>query len=254
MRLDLDQIEREITPLLRVHGVELVALDWLQGPGHGILRAFIDRPGGDPREQDPDKSVTLEQVTNVTRDISTALDALDLIEASYTLEIGSPGPQRPVQKRADFERFAGLVARLEIRGPSREKSHLSGTLRGCVDLPDGSYAVKLEVGPTTHEIPHERITRCRLHEITPPRAQGNSRGAGAATGMSRRQQRLAERERARAINAAHRAGLAGSSSGQQTQSQDNTVAHEVSGGGNSEVERAHEQRNHPAPGERAAKR
>lgn len=199
MRMDLDKIAKEIAPLLEVHGVELVALEWHQGPGHGILRIFIDRPGGDPRVQDPEKSIGLEEITNVTRDVSTAMDALDLIENSYTLEIGSPGLQRPVQKREDFERFAGLGIRMETRGDGREKHQLNGTLRGTVPLANGDYAVRLEVAGKIHEIPGDKINRAKLHEIVPPKREKPGKGP------SRRQERLAERERARAINAAHNA-------------------------------------------------
>lgn len=196
-RPDLTKIENEITPLLSVHGVELVALEWFQGPGHGILRVTIDRPGGDPREQDPAKSVGLDEVTGVTRDVSTAMDALDLIEGAYTLEIGSPGTERPLQKRADYERFAGLRARIETRS-GEGRSNFSGALRGVRDLPDGEFAVKIEVAPTVErEIPAHTIVRAKLHEIAPPRKDKPGKGS------SRRQERLAAREKARAINAAH---------------------------------------------------
>jgi ribosome maturation factor RimP len=206
MRLDLDHIERELTPLLRVHGVELVALEWLQGPGHGILRVVIDNPGGDPRDQDPEKSVSLDRVTDVTRDVSTAMDALDLIEGSYTLEIGSPGPERPVQKRADYDRFAGLALRLEARGAQGGKVNFRGTLRGTVDQPNGVFAVRVEVGAKVHEIPSDRILRARLQEIT--QAPKPKPGKGS----SRRQERIAAREQARAINAAHLAAKAATAS------------------------------------------
>lgn len=201
MRMELDRIAQEITPLLEVHGVELVAIDWLQGPGHGILRIFIDLPNGDPRKQDPATSIGLEEITNVTRDVSTAMDALDLIEGAYTLEVGSPGTQRPLQKRADFDRFTGLAARVEMRGEAREKHQLNGTLRGTKDLPTGDYAVRLEVAGQIVDIVHEKINRARLHEIAEPKKEKPGKGP------SRRQDRIAARERDRAINAAHRAGL-----------------------------------------------
>lgn len=204
MRLDLDRIATEIAPLLEVQRVELVAIEWLQGPGHGMLRIFVDRPGGDPRVPDPETSIGLEEITSVTRDVSTMMDALDLVEGTYTLEIGSPGTQRPVQSRADFDRFAGLEIRIEMRGTAREKHTLNGTLRGTADLQGGSYAVLLDVAGKTHELPRERITRSRLHELKVHLA--GTPGAGT----SRRQERLAARERSRAINAAHRAALPGS--------------------------------------------
>ncbi|MEI8254535.1 MAG: hypothetical protein WCJ30_02560, partial [Deltaproteobacteria bacterium] len=128
---------------------------------------------------------------------------LDLVDGAYTLEVGSPGTQRPVQHRDDYDRFAGLEIRIEMRGTAREKHTLNGTLRGTVDLPDGSYAVRLEVSGKIHDLPRERIIRTRLHEIKP--RMKNALGEGS----SRRQERLAARERARAVNAAHRAAPGG---------------------------------------------
>jgi ribosome maturation factor RimP len=203
MRVDLNHLEREIAPLLEVHGVELVACEWFQGPGHGILRITVDQPGGDPRLQDPARSVTLEQVTNITRDVSSALDALDLIPVSYTLEVGSPGPERPLQKRADFDRFAGLSARIDARDPATgARSTFNGVLRGTVDLPEGRFAARIEVAGKTYEVPVERIARAKLHEIKAPSRPKPGKGP------SRRQERLAAREKAREINAAHRAARA----------------------------------------------
>jgi ribosome maturation factor RimP len=202
MRPDLNQIEREIAPLLEVHGVELVALEWFQGPGHGILRITVDRPGGDPRVQDPALSVGLEELTNVTRDVSSAMDALDLIASAYTLEIGSPGPERPVQKQADFDRFAGFAAKLDAREPGGGKSTFKGVLRGTTELPGGSFAVKLEVAGKVFELPAARVSRARLLEIKAPPKDKPGKGP------SKRQERLAARQQAREINAAHQAARA----------------------------------------------
>jgi ribosome maturation factor RimP len=197
-RLHLDRIETEIAPLLSVHGVELVALEWFQGPGHGILRITIDQPDGDPRVTDPTRGVSLEQVTDVTRDVSTALDALDLIDEAYTLEVGSPGPERPVQRRRDFDRFVGLRARIDTRAAGA-RSNLSGVLRGTRDgTPAEGFVVRLETAPDVErEVPARTITRARLHAIAAPAR------AKPGNGPSRRQERLAAREKARAINAAH---------------------------------------------------
>lgn len=202
MRPDLNQLENEITPLLEVHGVELVALDWLQGPGHGILRLTVDNPGGDPRIQDPSTSISLIQVTGVTRDVSTAMDALDLIEGAYTLEVGSPGTERPLQKRSDYDRFAGLKARIEAREERGVgKGSFTGVLRGTVEQPGGSFAIRIDAGGREHTVPIARVLRAKLLEIkVAPKAKPGK-------GPSKRAERLAQREKARAINATKRAGL-----------------------------------------------
>jgi ribosome maturation factor RimP len=198
MRLDLNRLEREITPLLHVHGVELVALEWLKGPGRGLLRLYVDLPGGDPRDTDPSHHVPLDRLAEVNRDVGTALDALDLIDVAYDLEVGSPGLDRPLQKRQDFDRFAGLGVHVRTREPVEGKTNFNGTLRGTAG-PDGAadFTVKIDVAGRVYQVPADRIARARLHEIkpAPPTKPGRR--------PSKRQERLAARDAARAVNAAH---------------------------------------------------
>lgn len=194
--LDLKKLREEVLPLLEVHGVELVALEWFQGADHGLLRVTLDLPGGHPSVRDPEQSVSLAKVTGVTRDLSTALDGLDLIPTGYTLEVGSPGLERPVQKREDFDRFAGLKARLDTTVSTGKRSY-NGVLRGTVEHAEGGFAVRIECAGKVHEVPAARLSRARLHEVkeAPKPKPGK--------GPSRRQARLAERAKARAINEAH---------------------------------------------------
>ncbi len=200
MRIDPHQLEQALAPLLAVRGIELVAVEWAYGRGRGLLRIFIDHPGGDPRKPNPATGVSLDDITNATRDVSSTLDALDIIESSYTLEVGSPGLERPVQKRADYDRFAGLRAHIDTRDRENARQRFDGTLRGTSDLPDGDFAVRIDVGAQTYDLPAGRIVRTRLHEI-------EFEQPASASAQSRRQQRLAARAHARAVNAAHRASV-----------------------------------------------
>lgn len=187
---------------MAVHGVELVALEWFQGPGRGILRVTIDHPGGDPRVRDPARSVSLDEVTAVTRDVSAAMDALDLVPGPYTLEVGSPGTERPVQKREDFDRFAGLTARLEVREPNGGKKTIQGILRGTVEQPTRGFAVRIEVGGQIQEVAAERIVRARLREIKP------SAGLPSAKNPSRRRERWRAGRNTPGMDAEHPAARA----------------------------------------------
>ncbi len=60
VKVDTQRLKTEIEPLAVAHGVELVALEWLQGPGRGVLRLYIDRPGGDPRTAAEERGFYLE--------------------------------------------------------------------------------------------------------------------------------------------------------------------------------------------------
>ena len=174
VQVDLQQLKDEIVPIAEVHGVELVALEWALGPGRGILRLFIDRHGGDPRTppESREAGATADLCASVSRDVGAALDTKDLIHWPYDLEVSSPGFERPVQKREDYDRFAGLKVKVRTRVPVQGKGTFEGTLRGTADDPKGGFVVKLEVHGKEMELPSREIARSRLAEIKePPRAK-----------------------------------------------------------------------------------
>ena len=85
------------------HGLELVHAEVAGPENKPIVRIFIDKPEG----------VTHEDCSEVSLHVGTILDVEDFIHASYTLEVSSPGLERGLYKRADYERFAGSLARLK---------------------------------------------------------------------------------------------------------------------------------------------
>ncbi len=83
------------------HGVELVHAEVAGPDNKPIVRIFIDKPQG----------VTHEDCSEVSFHLGTILDVEDFIHASYTLEVSSPGIERGLYKRADYERFSGSLAK-----------------------------------------------------------------------------------------------------------------------------------------------
>src|SRR5205823_399968 len=105
------------------HGVELVHVE-LSGPeGHPTVRVFIDKPGG----------VTHEDCSEVSNHLGTMLDVEDFIHFAYTLEVSSPGLERGLYKRADFERFAGRNAKIKARMPVNGQRNFRGRIVGLDD-------------------------------------------------------------------------------------------------------------------------
>lgn len=92
-------------PIAERVDVEIIAIELTGSSGGGgrILRISLDKPGG--------SSIT--DCTRFSRIFSPALDAADLIATAYTLEVSTPGIERPVQRLVDFERFAGCTARIK---------------------------------------------------------------------------------------------------------------------------------------------
>ena len=97
-----------IEPVCQAHGVELVDASFVREPGGAILRVLIDRARGEGPSEVPGSGVSLADCQGVSRDLSVALDVHQDVTPSgrYRLEVGSPGLDRPLVKRSDFEPFA----------------------------------------------------------------------------------------------------------------------------------------------------
>jgi ribosome maturation factor RimP len=78
----------------------------------------------------PDGSMTVEDCETVSRALSPVLDVADLVDRAYRLEISSPGIDRPLVRKSDFERFAGHLARIEMEVPVQGRKRFRGTLSG----------------------------------------------------------------------------------------------------------------------------
>jgi ribosome maturation factor RimP len=101
-------------------GLELVHTE-IAGPDNKpIVRIFIDKPGG----------VTHDDCSDVSLHVGTILDVEDFIHAAYTLEVSSPGLERGLYKRSDYERFAGSPAKLKTQQPINGQRNFRGRLLG----------------------------------------------------------------------------------------------------------------------------
>jgi len=102
------------------HGLELVHTEVAGPENKPIVRVFIDKPHG----------VTHDDCSDVSLHLGTILDVEDFIHASYTLEVSSPGLERGLYKRADYERFAGSDAKLKTRQPIEGQRNFRGRILG----------------------------------------------------------------------------------------------------------------------------
>jgi len=105
------------------HGLELVHAEVAGPENKPIVRVFIDKPQG----------VTHEDCSEVSIHLGTILDVEDFIHASYTLEVSSPGLERGLYKRADYERFTGSNAKMKTRQPIGGQRNFRGRLLGLED-------------------------------------------------------------------------------------------------------------------------
>jgi ribosome maturation factor RimP len=101
-------------------GLELVHVEFAGGARSPVVRVFIDKPGG----------VTHSDCSEVSTHIGTVLDVEDFIPGTYTLEVSSPGLERGLYSRGDFERFAGRLARMKTRGAIGGQRNFRGRIEG----------------------------------------------------------------------------------------------------------------------------
>ncbi len=126
-----------------------------------VLRVTIDRPDRGVPEK-PEEAVGIEDCQRVSQDLSALLDVEeeDLVGGGldkYTLEVSSPGLDRPLRHEADYRRFAGRLAKVVTTEPVGGQSAFSGRIQGL----DGGDLL-LEEGRRVHRVPVSKIKRAHL--------------------------------------------------------------------------------------------
>ena len=131
-------------------GFELVDVELKRQPGGSFVRLYVDKPGG----------IGLDELQSVSEEVSAILDALDPIAASYTLEVSSPGLDRPLRTEADYLRFVGRLAKVSSYEPVDGRRHWTGRLQR---VEDGVVSVCLEKeGGAVARVPLAKISHGRL--------------------------------------------------------------------------------------------
>jgi ribosome maturation factor RimP len=144
------------------HGLEIFDVQLRRESIGTVLRVIIDRPDRGVPES-PDESVGIEDCQRVSQDLSALLDVEEqelgaaALGQQYTLEVSSPGLDRPLRHEADYRRFTGRLAKLVTIEPLNGQSAFAGRISG---VENGD--VLLEEGRKTHRVPVARIKRGQL--------------------------------------------------------------------------------------------
>ena len=134
-------------PLCESEGLELVFVEYHPEASGKVLRVTIDKPGG----------ITLDDCALVSRQLNDHLDVNLGDIGAYNLEVSSPGPERPIGKRSDFDRFQGRKIKIQTRQPINGQKNFTGLLKGIID-----ELVTLTIDDKTVAIPYTAINKARL--------------------------------------------------------------------------------------------
>jgi len=164
-----DQFERLKEAAARVaatHGLDIFDVQFRRESNGMVLRVMIDRRADaagleqPPVPGTPD-GVTVEDCSRVSHDLSALLDVegdtMGIPDDEYTLEVSSPGLDRPLRGEPDYRRFVGRLAKIVTREPIEKQSAFAGRIAG---IEDG--VVLLEEGRRTHRVPLALVKRANL--------------------------------------------------------------------------------------------
>ena len=142
------RIEDVIQPVLRDHGLELVDLEWRARGPRGLLRVFVDRPGG----------VAIHDCERVSRELGDLLDVAGLIAEAYDLEVSSPGLDRLLRTEREFRWAMGKRIRCWLAGGEEWRGRLAAV---------EADRLVLDVEGESREIERSRVTKARLEAEVP---------------------------------------------------------------------------------------
>lgn len=146
-----------LAPTVEALGLELLGIEYLPMPGGSLLRLYIDRPGSEAGAEMDGEGVTVDDCEAVSREVSAQLDVEDPISGNYTLEVSSPGLDRPLFEPAHFARFEGEVVKIGLKLPQDGRRRLQGRILGV----EGD-TIRVDVDGQQFEVAFGNVDKARL--------------------------------------------------------------------------------------------
>jgi ribosome maturation factor RimP len=137
-----------LTPIIADLGLECLGIEYAPSRGNSLLRLYIDAA---------DRPVTLDDCEAVSREVSATLDVNDPITGRYTLEVSSPGLDRPLFTPAHFARFIGEQAKVALNLPIQSRRRLIGKIKAV----EGD-AITIEQDGVDVTITHDNVQKAKL--------------------------------------------------------------------------------------------
>lgn len=153
-----NEIAMLLAPTVQSLGLELLGVEYLPAAGSALLRLYIDVPADAGEE----RLVGIEDCEAVSREVSAQMDVADPISSHYTLEVSSPGIERPLFTAAQFGRFIGETAKVTLKLPQDGRRRLQGAIvrvddNGIAFNVDGNAGVETELVVAIDNIEKARL-------------------------------------------------------------------------------------------------
>ena len=142
------QIVELLQPTVAALGYELWGVEHIGQGRHSVVRVYIDSTNG----------ITVDDCARASEQISSILDVEDPISGEYTLEVSSPGMDRPLFGLAQYAGFTGQVVELRLRSAFEGRRKFKGILKGV----EGEDVV-IQVDDHEYLLPHSAIEKARVH-------------------------------------------------------------------------------------------
>ncbi|MBB1517878.1 MULTISPECIES: ribosome maturation factor RimP [Pseudomonadaceae] len=149
MSSKLEQLQALLAPVVESLGYECWGVEFLSQGRHSLLRVYIDQADG----------VLVEDCEKVSRQISGVLDVEDPIASEYTLEVSSPGMDRPLFTLEQFAKHVGEQVKIKLRSPFDGRRNFQGLLRGVEEqdvvvlVDDHEYLLPIDLIDKANIIP-----------------------------------------------------------------------------------------------------
>lgn len=189
--LDRDGLIAIVEPILLAHGVQPVEVTFGGQGGESVLAITVERP----EAKVAGEGITLDLCTEISRDISSALDVTDLIPGRFRLEVGSPGIERKLYNAGDYARFAGQSAKLKLKVPVEGHYTFRGQLRGVDDA--GNILIKTDSGELVIEPSNIQVGHLAFDwKVSKPgRSAGGSKSSPSRSGAGSNGRKQRQRSR-----------------------------------------------------------
>ncbi len=151
----IDDVKEKIwqlaEPVATSEGMELIHVECLKMHTRWIVRLFLDKDGG----------VTIDDCTTISNQLGDLLDIQDMIKGTYTLEVSSPGFDRPISRDQDFIKYQGFKVNIKTGIKIEGIKNFRGTLSSYIEE-TGQKFVIVDVSGKTYRIPKSEIVKTNL--------------------------------------------------------------------------------------------